>query len=48
MEGDADYDKLYAFGARSFAIWSGKGELVFDSGDQIECTIADLVYIAND
>ncbi len=30
------YDKLYAYGARSFAIWSDKGELVWDSGDALE------------
>ncbi len=41
-DGDADYDKLCAFGARSFAIWSDKGELVFDSGDQLERKVAEL------
>lgn len=30
------YDKLYAFGARSFAIWDQDGALVWDSGDQFE------------
>lgn len=30
------YDKLYAYGARSFSIWNDKGELVWDSGDAIE------------
>ena len=35
-DGDNDYDALYAFGARSFSVWSDEGELVFDSGDDLE------------
>jgi hypothetical protein len=35
-DGDGDFDKLYAFGARSFSIWDDQGQLVFDSGDQLE------------
>lgn len=34
------YDKLYAYGGRSFSIWSEDGELVFDSGDAIEQFLA--------
>jgi hypothetical protein len=30
------YEELYAFGARSFSIWSSSGQLVFDSGDDFE------------
>lgn len=30
------YDKLYAYGARSFSIWNADAELVFDSGDDFE------------
>jgi len=30
------YDALYAFGARSFSIWTANGQLVWDSGDQLE------------
>lgn len=33
-DGDGDFDELYAFGGRSFSIWSGSGELIFDSGSQ--------------
>ncbi|MEZ4386905.1 MAG: choice-of-anchor I family protein [Candidatus Krumholzibacteriia bacterium] len=42
-DGDGDYDELYANGARSFSIWDAAGNLVFDSGDQIEHIIADLL-----
>lgn len=30
------YDALYAFGARSFSIWTAQGQLVWDSGDDLE------------
>jgi hypothetical protein len=33
---DNDYDRLFAFGARSFSIWSEDGALVFDSGQALE------------
>ncbi len=39
-DGDGDFDELYAFGGRSFAIWDEYGNLVFDSGDQFEKIIA--------
>jgi 2',3'-cyclic-nucleotide 2'-phosphodiesterase / 3'-nucleotidase / 5'-nucleotidase len=36
-DGDGDLDKLYIPGGRSFSVWNAlSGELVFDSGDQIE------------
>lgn len=34
------YDALYSYGARSFSIWNAQGELVWDSGDQIEQFLA--------
>lgn len=34
------YDTLYSFGARSFSIWNDEGELVWDSGDEIERFLA--------
>ncbi len=34
------YDRLYSFGARSFAIWDEDGELVWDSGDHFERYLA--------
>lgn len=39
-DGDGDADQLLAFGARSFAIWDAHGQLVYDSGDQIEQYLA--------
>ncbi|HEX5690285.1 MAG TPA: choice-of-anchor I family protein [Roseiflexaceae bacterium] len=42
-DGDNDYDQLYAFGGRSFSIWNAAGELIFDSGDQIERVTAAAV-----
>ncbi len=30
------HNQLYVYGARSFSIWRDSGELVFDSGDQLE------------
>jgi 2',3'-cyclic-nucleotide 2'-phosphodiesterase (5'-nucleotidase family) len=35
-DGDGDHDQLWVFGARSFSIWSARGEPVFDSGDEFE------------
>lgn len=42
IDGDGDYDRLYAYGARSFSIWDENGNLVFDSGDMIEQITAEL------
>lgn len=39
-DGDGDYDKLYTYGARSFSIWDTNGNIVFDSGDEIEKKVA--------
>ncbi len=41
-DNDGDYDKLYTYGARSFAIWDTNGDLVWDSGDEISKKIAEL------
>jgi hypothetical protein len=35
-DGDTEFETLYAFGARSFSIWNAAGQLVFDSGDDLE------------
>jgi hypothetical protein len=39
-DGDGDFDRLFAFGARSFSIRNTDAQLVFDSGYAIERTIA--------
>lgn len=36
LDGDGDYDRLYAYGARSFTIWDQYGNQVFDSSDDLE------------
>jgi uncharacterized protein len=35
-DGDGDFDRIEAFGSRSFSIWNSSGVQVFDSGDQLE------------
>ncbi len=48
IDGDGDYDKLYAFGARSFSIWTAQGNLVYDSGDDLEqITAAQIPLLLN-
>jgi hypothetical protein len=41
LDGDGDFDRIDAFGARSLSIWNSAGQLVWDSGDQIESYFAD-------
>ncbi len=40
LEGDSDFEALYSYGARSFSIWNERGELVYDSGSDIEAIVA--------
>jgi hypothetical protein len=41
---DGKYDRLYAFGARSFSIWDAEtGQQVYDSGDDFEQITAELL-----
>jgi len=35
-DGDGDFDRIVAFGGRSFSILDANGNIVFDSGDQLE------------
>ncbi|NJP07253.1 MAG: hypothetical protein HC837_17355 [Chloroflexaceae bacterium] len=35
-DNDGEYEALYSYGARSFSIWNASGELVYDSGDDLE------------
>lgn len=37
--GDGLYEKLYTYGARSFTIWDANGDLVADSGDEMELEV---------
>lgn len=39
---DGLYDSLFTFGGRSFSIWDENGQLVWDSGDEFEQTLALL------
>ena len=39
-DGDGDHDMIYAYGGRSFSIWSSDGTLIFDSGNAFENIIA--------
>ncbi|ASC70219.1 hypothetical protein XM38_011490 [Halomicronema hongdechloris C2206] len=43
MDGDGLIEELHVFGGRSFSIFDEEGNLVFDSGDQFEQIIADLI-----
>ncbi|MCC5613839.1 choice-of-anchor I family protein [Nostoc sp. CHAB 5836] len=40
---DGDFDRIEAFGARSFSIWDARGNQIFDSGDQLEQITATKV-----
>lgn len=41
-DGDGDFDRIYAFGARSFSIRDASGSIVFDSGNRFERRLARL------
>ncbi|MFO7993586.1 MAG: choice-of-anchor I family protein, partial [Marinobacter sp.] len=41
--GNCVYSELYAYGARSFSIWSEDGKRVFDSGSEFERITASLI-----
>lgn len=42
IDGDGDYDVIHSYGARSFSIWDASGNLVFDSGNELEVEINNL------
>jgi len=35
-DGDGDLDQVYAFGSRSFSVWSADVDQVYDSGEEVE------------
>lgn len=41
-DGDGDFDQIVAFGGRSFSIRDASGNLIFDSGDQLERLTAEF------
>jgi len=45
-DGDGDIDQIYSYGARSFSIWNSKGELVFDSGNDVGIITANKLGFA--
>lgn len=36
LDGDGDFDRIHAYGGRSFTIWDAAGNRIFDSGDALE------------
>jgi 2',3'-cyclic-nucleotide 2'-phosphodiesterase / 3'-nucleotidase / 5'-nucleotidase len=40
-DGDGDFDEIYTFGGRSFSIRAVSGQLLWDSGDQLERITAE-------
>ncbi|WP_299898454.1 choice-of-anchor I family protein [uncultured Aquimarina sp.] len=42
IDGDGDVDQIYAYGGRSFTIWTTTGAKVYDSGDQIARTVFEF------
>ena len=42
LDGDGLIDLIHSYGARSFSIWNAKGELVFDSGADLENITANF------
>jgi 2',3'-cyclic-nucleotide 2'-phosphodiesterase/3'-nucleotidase/5'-nucleotidase len=43
LDGDGDFDHLYAYGARSFSVWDAVGNLVWDSSDDFETLTAAII-----
>ena len=48
-DGDGEFEELYAYGARSFTIWSENGDVIHDSGNSIgEIQLANTPATFND
>jgi 2',3'-cyclic-nucleotide 2'-phosphodiesterase/3'-nucleotidase/5'-nucleotidase len=46
IDGDGDFDQICSYGGRSFSIRTATGALVWDSGDQFETKIKELIPAA--
>lgn len=42
LDGDGDFDELYTLGARSFSVWNADGNLIWDSGSEMEVKTAEF------
>ncbi|MBK6765281.1 MAG: T9SS type A sorting domain-containing protein [bacterium] len=42
-DNDGDFDAIYTFGGRSLSIWDQNGNLVFDSGNQFETRLSNML-----
>lgn len=42
LDGDGAHEQIHAYGGRSISVWNEAGELVWDSGDLVETTVAEL------
>ncbi|MGB5768250.1 MAG: choice-of-anchor I family protein [Crocosphaera sp.] len=42
-DGDGEFEQLFAFGGRSFSIWDEDGNLIWDSGNDFEVLLAQLL-----
>lgn len=40
LDGDGDFDVMYSFGGRSFSLIDDRGNLIFDSGNDVETIIS--------
>ena len=51
LDGDGDLDQIVSYGGRSFSVLDDSGNIIFDSGDQLERITAELtpeLFNAND
>ena len=42
-DGDSYFEEIYSYGTRSFSIWSARGKLVYDSGNDFETITAGAI-----
>lgn len=44
IDGDGDFDEFYVYGFCFFFIWNSSGNLVYDSGEDFECIIVEVIF----